>query len=126
MPAWAKAAVDAWALAEAKANGYLDPTNTGYVFKPMNKGDNVTGNQINPQAIWRVVETCADALGLTIAPYDLRRSFAKLAHKSGAALDQIQLSLGHASIKTTEKYLGVEQSLTDAPCDYLGLKIRKR
>lgn len=124
MPAWAKSAIDAWALAEAKAEGYLDPTNSGYVFKPMNKGDKVTGNQINPQAIWRVVEGCADALGLDIAPHDLRRTFAKLAHKGGSGLDQIQLSLGHASIKTTERYLGVEQSLTDAPCDRLGLQVK--
>jgi len=41
----------------------------------------------------------------------------------GAGRDQIQLSLGHASIKTTEKYLGVTQDLIDAPCDRLGLKL---
>ena len=53
----------------------------------------------------------------------LRRTFAKLAHKGGAAIDQIQLSLGHESIQTTEDYLGVEQDLTDAPCDRLGLRL---
>ena len=52
-----------------------------------------------------------------------RRTFAKLAHKGGSPIDQIQLSLGHDSIQTTEKYLGVEQDLTDAPCDHLGLRI---
>ena len=52
-----------------------------------------------------------------------RSTFAKLAFKGGAKLDQIQLSLGHASIQTTERYLGVEQDLTDAPCDYLHLKV---
>lgn len=58
-----------------------------------------------------------------LAPHDLRRTFAKLAHKGSAALEQIQLSLGHASIQTTERYLGVRQDLADAPCDHLGLKI---
>jgi len=58
-----------------------------------------------------------------IAPHDLRRTFAKLAHKGGSPIDQIQLSLGHDSIQTTEKYLGVEQDLTDAPCDHLSLRI---
>jgi integrase len=58
-----------------------------------------------------------------IAPHDLRRTFAKLAHKGGSPIDQIQLSLGHDSIQTTEKYIGVEQDLTDAPCDHLGLRI---
>ena len=66
----------------------------------------------------------AAAIGVVnIAPHDLRRTFAKLAHKGRAALEQIQLSLGHASIQTTERYLGVRQDLTDAPCDHLGLKL---
>lgn len=58
-----------------------------------------------------------------VAPHDLRRTFAKLAYKGGAALDQIQLSLGYESIQTMENYLGVEQDLTDAPCDRLGLRM---
>lgn len=56
-------------------------------------------------------------------PHDLRRTFAKLAHKGGASIDQIQLSLGHSSVQTTERYLGVDQDLTTAPCDVLGLRL---
>jgi hypothetical protein len=52
------------------------------------------------------------------------RTFAKLAHKGRAPLEQIQIALGHASIQTTEWYLGVEQDLTDAPCDHLGIRVR--
>jgi site-specific recombinase XerD len=58
-----------------------------------------------------------------VAPHNLRRTFAKLAHEGGAAIDQIQLSLGHDAISTTENYLGVEQDLSDAPCDHLRLRI---
>ena len=57
------------------------------------------------------------------APHDLRRTYAKLAHKGGAKLDQIQLSLGHASLTTTERYLGVHQDLHDAPRDYIKLDL---
>jgi integrase len=32
----------------------------------------------------------------------------------------IQLRLGHASIQTTERYLGTRQNLRDAPNDRLG------
>lgn len=79
---------------------------------------------MTPQAVRDIVKDYGQQIGLPeLAAHDLRRTFAKLAHKGGAGLDQIQLSLGHASIKTTEKYLGVSQNLTDAPCDHLGLTI---
>lgn len=79
----------------------------------------ITGERLSTQGILRAVARYVDA----IAPHDLRRTFAKLAFKGGAKLDQIQLSLGHASIQTTERSLGVQQDLTDAPCDHLHLKV---
>ena len=75
------------------------------------------------QAVQDVVKEHASRLGFEIAAHDLRRTFAKLAHKGGAGLEQIQLSLGHAISKTTERHLGVAQDLTNAPCDHLGLKL---
>ena len=63
----------------------------------------------------------AAQLELKVAPHDLRRSFARLAHLGQAPLEQIQLSLGHASVVTTEIYLGIKQNFADAPCDHLGL-----
>ncbi|MCI0644957.1 MAG: tyrosine-type recombinase/integrase [Chloroflexi bacterium] len=118
MPAWAKHAIDQWAAA---AKGlYVGP-----VFRPVNKAGRVDGDGMTPQAIYYLVKEQAAAAGfVAIAPHDLRRTFAKLAHKGGAALDQIQLTLGHASIKTTERYLGVEQNLSQAPCDVLGIGLK--
>jgi site-specific recombinase XerD len=116
MPSWAKACVEAW-----KTVAHLEE---GFVFRRVNKGDNLMGESITPQAIRDIVAGYALKLeNQGIAPHDLRRTFAKLAHKGGSPIDQIQLSLGHDSIQTTEKYLGVEQDLTDAPCDHLGLRI---
>lgn len=57
------------------------------------------------------------------AAHDFRRTFAKLAHRGGSPIDQIQLSLRYNSLNTPEKYLGTEQNLSDAPCDHLGLRI---
>jgi site-specific recombinase XerD len=115
MPNWTKAAIDAWSMAANVAEGL--------VFRAVNKGDRVMGGGITPQAIRNIVASYALKLEHAgIAPHDLRRTFAKLAYKGGAALDQIQLSLGHESIQTTENYLGVEQDLMDAPCDHLGLR----
>ena len=61
-----------------------------------------------------------------LAPHDLRRTFAKLAHKGKAALEQIQLSLGHASVTTTERYLGVRQDLTTHPVTIWDWRLRCR
>ena len=115
MPTWTKAAIDEWTTAAR--------VKSGRVFRSVNKGDRVDGESVTPQAIRDVVNSYGAALGLEVAAHDLRRTFAKLAHKGGAGLDQIQLSLGHASIQTTERYLGVTQDLTDAPCDRLGLRL---
>jgi len=116
MPNWAKAAIDEW----SRRSGVSE----SLVFRAINKGDRVVGNGITPQAIYNIIVGYAkESEKKGVAPHDLRRTFAKLAHKGGAAIDQIQLSLGHESIQTTEDYLGVEQDLTDAPCDHLGLRL---
>ena len=113
LPSWAKAAIDAWAGAAGISEGRI--------FRRLLKGGKVNGASMTPQAIYDVVRLYAVRCGFDLAAHDLRRTFAKLAHRGKAGLDQIQLSLGHSSIKTTERYLGVEQNLTDAPCDVLGL-----
>jgi len=115
MPSWAKAAIDAWSEASGR--------DAGRVFAPVNKGGNVAGAGMTAQAIYNVVDEHATAAGLGVAAHDLRRTFAKLAHKGGAALEQIQLTLGHSSIQTTERYLGVKQNLESAPCDVIGLSL---
>ena len=90
----------------------------------MNKGETVNSEAMTAQALYYVVAGYAAALGVPLGPHDLRRTFGKLAHKGGAALEQIQLSYGHASLTTTERYLGVRQDFADAPCDRLGLQPR--
>ena len=110
MPSWAKVAIDAWTATAEISEGAL--------FRGVNKGDRLTGDSLTSQGVWRCVEKYSD-----VAPHDLRRTYAKLAHKGGAKLDQIQLSLGHASLTTTERYLGVHQDLHDAPCDYIKLDL---
>jgi hypothetical protein len=82
--------------------------------------DQVLSCRISPQAVFEVFKAYAEMLGVEISPHDLRRSFARLAYLGQAPLEQIQLSLGHASIVTTEIYLGVSQNFSDAPSDRQG------
>ncbi len=115
MPSWTKAAVNAWRQAAGIA--------AGTIFLGIRRGGHVQKSAMTSQAIHDVVVEYTKQIGINAAPHDLRRTFAKLAHKGGSAIDQIQLSLGHSSIQTTERYLGVQQDLHSAPCDMLGLRL---
>ena len=61
-----------------------------------------------------------------VRPHDLRRSFARLAYENHAAIEQLSITLGHASIATTEKYIGAKQNLRLAPCDLVMLAASKQ
>jgi len=132
MPAWSKMLIDNYVQMSVGSTGPEDgallasgwPAPGARVFRPLNNRGVFTGEIWLPQNIMEMVRRYGAAIGVpALAPHDLRRTFAKLAHRGRAALEQIQLSLGHASITTTEKYLGVRQDLQDAPCDRLGLKV---
>jgi site-specific recombinase XerD len=86
--------------------------------------DMLFGRALSRSAIRDLVTKHAYAAGLgKLGPHDLRRTFSKLAERGGARLHQIQLTLGHSSIETTERYLGSQQDLTNAPCDVLGIEL---
>ena len=90
----------------------------GAAFRQVLKSGRVVGDGITPQAIMGIVTEYAPQ---GIAPHDLRRTFAKLARNGGASLEQISVNLGHASLATTERYLGigVEYENGKAPSDKL-------
>lgn len=115
IPSWTKKAIDDYLAA-------VDITE-GLLFISIRKSGRLVGQSMTPQAVRDVVNHYGKLLGVELAAHDLRRTYAKLAKNGGAGLDQIQLSLGHASIQTTERYLGIAQDLTDAPCDRLGLSL---
>ena len=116
MPTWVKVAVDAWATPASVAEGY--------VFRPVNRADRVTGVALGEKVVWQLIKPYAEAAGVPgIAPHDLRRTCAKLCRAGGGELEQIQLLLGHASVQTTERYLGTKQDLVHAPNDAIKLRV---
>ena len=112
---WVKVAIDQWTETANIRDGRL--------FRSINRGDNLSGDSMTSQAIQDVVKFYDALCGFGLQAHDLRRTYAKLARKGGADLMQIQLSLGHASLKTTERYLGEIQDLTSAPGDFLGIRL---
>jgi integrase len=116
VPLWAKRAVDEWITA-AGING-------GAIFRRVSRLDKIWGDGITPKAIWHVVKAAAKRADIkNLAPHDLRRTCARLCHLAGGELEQIQFLLGHASVQTTERYLGCKQKLGQAVNDNLGLEV---
>lgn len=108
-------AIDEWTAA---AN-----ITVGSIFRPVNRAGRVRGGAFSEKVIWQLLQGYASAAGVPgIAPHDLRRTCAKMCRAAGGELEQIQLLLGHASVQTTERYLGTRQDLTNAPND--GIKLR--
>src|SRR5262249_53486113 len=116
VPSWVKAAIDRWAEAAQ--------ISTGRILRGMNRHGHVTHDSLSGQAVFDLAAQYGRTIGVELRPHDLRRTCAKLCRKGGGELEQIQLLLGHASIQTTERYLGTKQDLSNAPNDHLGLKWR--
>src|SRR5882724_3264982 len=116
MPTWVKVAIDAWTSASDLADGRM--------FRPVNRGDKVQGEAMSEKVVWQMLQQYATDAGVPgIAPHDCRRSCAKLCRAAGGELEQIQLLLGHASVQTTERYLGTKQDLVNAPNDAIKLRV---
>jgi integrase/recombinase XerD len=112
VPAWAKAILDTW-LTRAGITA-------GPIFRPLNKAGRTSDRRISEDTVWNVVRMYGARFGKPgFAPHDLRRTCAKLCRLSGGDLEQIQLLLGHASVQTTERYLGTRQNLARAVNDNL-------
>jgi site-specific recombinase XerD len=116
VPVWAKRAVDEWITA-ARISG-------GAIFRRVSRLGKIWGDSITPKAIWHVVKAASKRTGIKdLAPHDLRRTSARLCHLAGGELEQIQFLLGHASVQTTERYLGCKQRLSQAVNDKLGQEV---
>jgi len=115
IPHWTKQALDEWVSAAGVTKGR--------VFRAVARGGKVWGSGISENVVWYVVRSCCQRAGLEhIAPHDLRRTCAKLCHTNGGELEQIQFLLGHASVLTTERYLGCKQNLGHPVNDLFDLK----
>jgi integrase len=110
VPAWVYQAVKDW----LETAGIEE----GRILRAVNRHDAVAGS-LSGTAVRDIVQSYRPGL----SPHDLRRTCAKLCRSGGGELEQIQLLLGHASIQTTERYLGTKQDLVNAPNDAIKIRL---
>lgn len=118
---WVKAAIDEWMIRSGISAGYL--------FRAVKESQKrktftLSDRPLTPAMIYFLVKGYGLKSGKgTLAPHDMRRTFARLAYEGDAPISQIQLALGHSIQATTERYINVQQNLDAAPSDLLGIDI---
>lgn len=107
IPTWAAKAIDNWRITALQTKRY-----SKWVFG------------VGYYRIHQLVAEYASAIGVRLAPHDLRRTMAKLLRANGAELEQIQGMLGHQSLINTQLYLGGVLELRQGRAAVDGIDIR--
>jgi integrase len=116
IPEWCKALIDTW----IKASGVTD----GLVFRRIWKKRTELSHGVSSDVVWTAVRQYAKRISIDyLAPHDLRRTCARLCHSTGGEIEQIQFLLGHASVQTTERYIGCRQDLREAVNDRFAISL---
>ena len=79
------------------------------------------GKRITRQMVWYVVKRFMSELGIDkdISPHSLRHTFGTYAVIGGSTITKLSQSMGHSSIRTTQRYVRNVDYLQDNPVDYL-------
>ena len=116
MPTWVKVAIDAWTAAAGVADGH--------VFRAVNRGGQVQA--ADPQREGRLAVAPAVCEPRRVFPGSRPTTCGgpaqSCAGPPAANWSKSRCCSGHASVQTTERYLGTKQDLVHAPND--GIKLR--
>jgi integrase len=113
LPGWCAGHLATWLEAAGIA--------TGLVWRRVYKGA-AAEEGLSADHIHAIVKAAGVRIGVPrLAPHDLRRTWSQLAKRGGADIEQISITLGHANIVTTTKYLGGKLDLDNPAGDYIKL-----
>jgi integrase len=111
VPPWCKSLIDVWLRDSRVAEGKI--------FRRVSTNGARQDAGVTSDVAWYAVKRYAKRIGVDgFAPHDLRRTCARLCHGAGGELEQIQFLLRHASVQTTERYIGCRQNFREAVNDH--------
>jgi len=93
----------------------------GLVLRSLGR-NTVPGKSMSAVALFKLERKYAtriDRLPDSLAPHDLRRTYARIAYDNGVDIGQVSILLGHESIETTQNYLGIEIDLSVTASDFI-------
>lgn len=90
------------------------------LFVQIRRGGHVQREGLGTKGIECIVKALATAIGETgLTPHGLRATYITLTLASGAPLQMVQYSAGHAKSETTERYDKAKKNLDHNAADYL-------
>jgi len=117
VPTWLSTLIEEWCdFADIKSGPLL--------IRSPKKREAVTGN-----IVYKIVESAAFAAGLSkgsVSPHALRRTNITLGGARGISLKDRQLSVGHSSQSTTERYDRARDASKNAPGEIFSDLVRKK
>lgn len=106
--------IDVWFLE-------TDSSDDDLIARSIDKGGRL-GDSLSGQGVLDIVRKHGQMIGIDdLDPHDLRRSFAQIGYENGVPLTQVSKLLGHADIKTTQRYLNSELDLSVTASDFIPL-----
>lgn len=93
--------------------------NTGLIARSLGRNKE-PGASLSAVALFGLTRKYGARIGIpTLAPHDLRRSYAQIGYDAGVPITQLSKLLGHESIKTTQTYLNLDLDLETTASDFV-------
>ena len=129
VPLWAQADIDVWAITsqtqEPPPTGQLEAAQAAWRRSRPLDLSRICG-RVGYTQIHNLVTAYGERLGVDLSPHDLRRTLARMMHRAGAGIEQIQFTLGHQHLQTTTIYLGTMLELAPGQAGVDKIQIRRK